>query len=154
MSGCGTVFHVASPFFLPEQIKDPQRELLEPALKGTRDVLGAVNRCASLDKVVLTSTIGAMFGDYADVLGMKGRMLTEDQSNTSSTFETIHTTTRSLIGPLLGLSQSYIRNHLGIRFTLNNQRSVDELGLRYRSIDETLEAHYEAWQARRDAIRT
>lgn len=43
-----------------------------------------------------------------------------------------------VIGPLFGLSQSYIRNHLGIRFTLDKQRSIDELGLRYRPIDDVL----------------
>ncbi len=59
-----------------------------------------------------------------------------------------------LIGPLFGLSQSYIRNHLGIRFTLDNQRSKDELALRYRPIDETLEAHSSAWQSWRKAVRT
>lgn len=278
MQGCDTVFHVASPFYLPEQIRDPRRDLLEPALAGTRNVLGAVNHCPSVDKVVLTSTIGAMFGDYADVLGMKDRVLTEDQFNTSSTLENnpyhyskvvaekeawriakaqsrwrmvainpglvlgpaltpssesgslflldelmrgvffygvpdfsfatvdvrdvarahlaaalnerasgryivaeramtrfvdmarsvrrVHgrpwlvpmhqlpDTLVRLIGPLFGLTQSYIRNHLGIRFTLDNQRSIDELGLHYRPVAETLAEHYRAWQAWRDAVRT
>ncbi len=87
MRGCDTVFHVASPFFLPEQISNPRVQLLEPALAGTRNVLGAVNRCDSVGKVVLTSTVGAMFGDYADVLQMKGHVLTEDQFNRTSTLE-------------------------------------------------------------------
>src|SRR5471030_3184728 len=30
MAGCTVVHHVASPFLLPEKIKDGQREMLEP----------------------------------------------------------------------------------------------------------------------------
>lgn len=278
MEGCDTVFHVASPFYLPEQIRDPERDLLEPALKGTRNVLGSANRSLSVDKVVLTSTIGAMFGDYADVLGMKGRLLTEDQFNTSSTLQNnpyhyskvvaeqeawriangqkrwrmvainpglvlgpaltpssesgslflldelmrgvffygvpdfsfatvdvrdvarahlaaalnerasgryivaeramtsfvemgrtirgVHArpwlvprhqlpdTLVRLIGPLFGLSQSYIHNHLGIRFMLDNRRSIDELGLSYRPIAETLVEHYRSWRSWRNTVKT
>src|SRR5205823_12929193 len=37
MKGCEAVFHVASPFFMPEKIKDGQRDMVEPALLGTRN---------------------------------------------------------------------------------------------------------------------
>ncbi len=33
------MFHTASPYFL--DVKDPQAELVDPALKGTRNVMGA-----------------------------------------------------------------------------------------------------------------
>ena len=33
------MFHTASPYFL--DVKDPQKELVDPALKGTRNVMGA-----------------------------------------------------------------------------------------------------------------
>lgn len=274
MSGCDTVFHVASPFYLPEQIRDARRELLEPALAGTRNVLGTVNRCPSVARVVLTSTIGAIFGDYADVRQMKDGVLTEHYFNTSSTLKNnpyhyskvmaeqeawriaraqtrwdmvainpglvlgpaltsssesgslflldelmrgvffygvpdfsfatvdVRDVARAhlnaaqnprasgryvvadqamipfvemariirgvhrhplriprhqlpnalvrLIGPLFGLNQDYIRNHLGIRFPLDNRRSIEELGLSYRPIAETLREHHRAWQSVRD----
>lgn len=37
MAGCGIVLHTASPF--TSAIKDPQKELVDPALEGTRNVL-------------------------------------------------------------------------------------------------------------------
>ena len=40
-----------------------------------------------------------------------------------------------------------IRKHLGIRFAVDNQRSIDELGIVYRPLAETLRDHYAAWQA-------
>src|SRR2546430_9330208 len=72
MKGCEVVFHVASPFFMPEKIKDGQRDMVEPALVGTRNVVGSVERTPSVRRLVFTSTVGAIFGDYVDVLGMDG----------------------------------------------------------------------------------
>lgn len=52
-----------------------------------------------------------------------------------------------VLGPAFGLTQDYIRKHLGIRFTVDNSRSVNELGLVYRPVEETVLDHYEAWLA-------
>ncbi len=54
MEGCEVVIHTASPFMV-SGIKDPQRQLVDPALEGTRNVLTAANRTASVKRVVLTS---------------------------------------------------------------------------------------------------
>ncbi|KAL4951568.1 hypothetical protein BDW69DRAFT_186282 [Aspergillus filifer] len=40
MQGCNVVYHIASPFLVPQQIKDGLKECIEPALEGTRNVLG------------------------------------------------------------------------------------------------------------------
>ena len=56
-----------------------------------------------------------------------------------------------LLGPLFGLSRKYQDNHVGIRFTVDNRRGIEELGLRYRPLRETLADHYRSWQAARDA---
>jgi nucleoside-diphosphate-sugar epimerase len=273
MEGCSIVHHVASPFMLPEKIKDGQRQMLEPALLGTRNVLRSVNGAASVSRVVLTSTVGAMFGDYIDVMSMKDRTLGETYFNTSSniknnpyhyskvmaereaweicaaqdrwTLVTINpglilgpslsptsesgslflldemmkgyffygmpnlsvttvdvrevalahikaaTTPEArgryilaekrmasfvdiakilravherpyllpqhqvpdwlvnLIGPFFGLTQDYLRKHLGIRFAVDNQRSIDELGVTYRPLEQTLIDHYHWWARRR-----
>ena len=37
MNGCNIVFHTASPYRIFD-IKDPQKELIDPSLKGTRNV--------------------------------------------------------------------------------------------------------------------
>ncbi|MGX1197323.1 NAD-dependent epimerase/dehydratase family protein [Parvibaculum sp. MBR-TMA-1.3b-4.2] len=274
MQDCDTVFHVASPFLLPEQIKDGRRELVEPALQGTRNVLGAVDECESVSRVVFTSTVGAIFGDYIDVPTLQGNILQERFFNTTSTVENNpyhyskvvaekeawaicdrqkrwtmvainpglilgpaltpssdsgslflldellrgsffygaadfaftyvdvrdvalahmraalnekasgryilaekgmislfdmakmirpyhrkpyllpryqlpHWVIR-LVGPFFGLTQEYIRHHLGIRFTVDNHRSIEELGIVYRPAEETLADHYRSWQAWRD----
>ena len=273
MKGCEVVFHVASPFLMPEKIKDGQRDMVEPALMGTRNVIGSIERTAGVRRIVLPSTVGAIFGDYADVRDMEGQVLTEAYFNTTSTVEnnpyhyaktvaeqaaweaakgqsrwrmvavnpglvlgpsltpasesgslflldelfkgyffygapdfsfttvdvrdvadahlaaaekpdaqgryilaagtmtSFHDMARIIrtryprdlrlprtrlphwpvrvLGPAFGLTQDYIRKHLGIRFEVDNSRSVRELGISYRSIEETVLDHYEAWRAQR-----
>ncbi|XP_058188483.1 cinnamoyl-CoA reductase 1 [Rhododendron vialii] len=60
VKGCagGGVFHVASPCTL-EDPKDPQAELLLPAVQGTLNVLAAAE-AAGVRRVVITSSISAM----------------------------------------------------------------------------------------------
>ncbi|KAK0391257.1 hypothetical protein NLU13_0758 [Sarocladium strictum] len=50
-----------------------------------------------------------------------------------------------LVGPLFGLNSKFIREHIGIRFSVNNQRSITELGVSYRPVEETLRDHSESW---------
>ncbi|MFE0514566.1 NAD-dependent epimerase/dehydratase family protein [Streptomyces sp. NPDC058964] len=273
LRGCSAVFHVASPFFMPEKIRDGRRDMVDPALLGTRNVLASVERTPTVGTLVFTSTVGAIFGDYADVLDMDDRVLSERYFNTTSTVENnpyhyaktvaertaweaeaaqdrwrmvsvnpglilgpsftpasesgslflldelfkgyfcygapdfafttadvrdvadahiaaaenpaakgryivaaeTMTSFREMsrvirtryprdlrlprtalphwpvrvLGPAFGLTQDYIRKHLGIRFRVDNGRSVQELGLTYRPIDETLLDHYETWRRSR-----
>ncbi|MFE9017273.1 NAD-dependent epimerase/dehydratase family protein [Streptomyces sp. NPDC007808] len=275
MSGCRVVFHVASPFLMPERIKDGRRDLVEPALLGTRNVLAGIERTPSVRRLVLTSTVGAIFGDYTDVLDMTDHVLSERYFNTTSTVEnnpyhyaktlaeraaweaeaaqqrwrmvsvnpglvlgpsltpasrsgslflldelfkgyfcygapdfsfttadvrdvadahiaaaekpdakgryivaertmtSFHDMARiirsryprdlrlprtelphwpvRILGPAFGLTQDYIRKHLGIRFRVDNSRSVSELGITYRPVEQTVLDHYEAWRKQRSA---
>jgi nucleoside-diphosphate-sugar epimerase len=64
--GCEYVFHTASPFFI-SGITNAYEDLVKPALEGTRNVLGSVNRTESVKRVVLTSSVVAMYGDNADI---------------------------------------------------------------------------------------
>ncbi|OIJ66420.1 cinnamyl alcohol dehydrogenase [Streptomyces mangrovisoli] len=277
MKDCRTVFHVASPFLMPEKITDGQRDMVDPALLGTRNVLASVERTPSVGTVVLTSTVGTVFGDYADVLEMDGQVLSERYFNTSSTVEnnpyhyaktlaeaaareaaagqdrwrlvclnpglvlgpslTPASTSGSLflldelfkgyffygapdfsfttvdvrdladahvaaaehpeatgryivaaetmtsfhdmarivrtrhprdprlprtalphwpvriLGPAFGLTQDYIRKHLGIRFRVDNTRGLRELGLTYRPTAETVLDHHASWRAQRRRTR-
>jgi nucleoside-diphosphate-sugar epimerase len=277
LAGCRFVFHVASPFLLPEQIRDGRRDVLEPALEGTRNVLASIDRTPEVERLVLTSTVGAIFGDYADVREMRDQTLTEDHFNTSSTLEnnpyhyaktvaeleawsiagkqdrwslvalnpglvlgpSLGTASDSgslflmnelmtgyffygapnfsftfadvrdvaaahiraaelgsasgryilarpemvsmrdmariirgrhrtrltvprhqvpdvavrVLGPRFGLTQDYISKHLGIRFAVDNHRSVDELGITYRPVEETVLDHYDAWRQQRRKAR-
>lgn len=58
VEGCQGVFHVASPCTL-EDPKDPQKELVLPAVQGTLNVLEAAKR-HRVRRVVLTSSISAL----------------------------------------------------------------------------------------------
>ncbi|AYF43850.1 diaminohydroxyphosphoribosylaminopyrimidine deaminase [Halobacteriovorax sp. BALOs_7] len=84
MKGCEVVIHTASPFFYDLK-KDPQKTLVEPALKGTRNILNTVNKIESVKRVVLTSSIASIFGDTIEASTRKDPTFTEaDWNDTSS----------------------------------------------------------------------
>lgn len=85
MEGCAVVIHTASPFI--RSVADPHRDLITPALEGTRHVLAGVNGTPSVRRVVLTSSIAAMCGDAADLEDYPGRIVGEESWNTSSSPE-------------------------------------------------------------------
>ncbi|KAM0008931.1 putative cinnamyl-alcohol dehydrogenase [Helianthus debilis subsp. tardiflorus] len=58
VNGCDGVFHTASPFLTA--VSDPQTELIEPALKGTLNVLGSCSKASSVKRVVVTSSLAAV----------------------------------------------------------------------------------------------
>ena len=76
MAGCQIVFHTASPFKI--DVVDPQKELVDPAQLGTRNVLEEVNRTPSVERVVLTSSCAAIYGDNADLKKTPNGIFTED----------------------------------------------------------------------------
>lgn len=275
MQGCSIVYHVASPFLMQEKITDGELQMLRPALEGVRNVLGSANEAPTVERVVLTSTIGAIFGDYSDALEMPGHVLSEAFFNTTSSLDhnpyhyskvmaekeawkiagaqdrwdlvcinpglvlgpsltsssdsgslflldelmrglffygvpdlsfatvdvrevaaahiaaaklpaatgryivsssemisfidiakvlrkvhrrpyllprmQIPNVLMRLIGPFFGLTPKFLKNHLGIRFTLDNRRSIEELGIRYRPAEQTLIDHYENWLKQKTA---
>jgi len=58
VDGCEGVFHTASPFYT--SIKDPQAEMLDPAVKGTTNVLNACAKASSVKRVIVTSPVAAV----------------------------------------------------------------------------------------------
>ena len=82
MAGCQVVFHVASPFVL--NVKDPQKELIDPAVEGTRNVLEEVNAVETVERVVLTSSCAAIYGDNVDLDATPRGVFDEEVWNTSS----------------------------------------------------------------------
>lgn len=59
-----------------------------------------------------------------------------------------HVVTRCL-GPLFGLTRRWMSRNLGVRFAVDNGRSVGELGIRYRPLEETLVDNFQTWRAMR-----
>jgi nucleoside-diphosphate-sugar epimerase len=82
MQGCELVIHTASPFIIGK-VRDAERQLVKPALEGTRNVLTSVNATDSVKRVVLTSSVVAVHGDNIDMLGKD--CFTEEDWNTTST---------------------------------------------------------------------
>ncbi len=77
--GCSYVLHTASPYTLT--VKDPQRELVAPAVNGTINVLASCER-ARVNRVVLTSSMAAVTDEPES-----DRVLTEADWNTKSSLE-------------------------------------------------------------------
>ncbi len=86
MQGCEIVLHMASPFVVTNY-KDAIRDIIEPAVIGTENVLNSVNRTTSVKRVVVTSSIAATYGDAIDILTTTNNCFDENHWNTSSSLE-------------------------------------------------------------------
>ena len=82
MKGCQIVLHTASPFLL--ETKNPQQELIDPALNGTKNILKSVNDTETVKRVILTSSVAAIYGDAIDSLRAPNRTFDETMWNTTS----------------------------------------------------------------------
>lgn len=58
IDGCDGVFHTASPVKL--HVSNPQEELIDPAVKGTLNVLSSCVKNPSIKRVVLTSSMASI----------------------------------------------------------------------------------------------
>ncbi|CAO2837309.1 unnamed protein product [Amaranthus hypochondriacus] len=58
ISGCDGVFHTASPLLFT--VTDPQVDVLDPAIKGTLNVLTSCKKFPSVKRVILTSSLAAV----------------------------------------------------------------------------------------------
>ena len=83
MQDCELVFHTASPFI--NKVKDPQKDLIDPALMGTKNILDSVNKTNTVKRVVLTSSVVAIYGDAKDLLELPNQTANENNWNTTST---------------------------------------------------------------------
>jgi len=81
--GCEGIIHIASPFIL--DVKDAQKDLVDPAVKGTQNVLSAASKSGTVKKVVLTSSVASVHGDSVDMKDQNLSEFTEEQWNTTST---------------------------------------------------------------------
>ncbi|MFK8037269.1 MAG: NAD-dependent epimerase/dehydratase family protein [Crocinitomicaceae bacterium] len=85
MKDCELVYHTASPFTM--EVKDPQKDLIEPAEQGTANVLNTASATPSVKRVVITSSCAAIYSDAIDCQNAPNGVLTEDVWNTSSSLE-------------------------------------------------------------------
>jgi len=80
---CDVVIHTASPFFIAG-IKDASKQLVEPAVQGTRNVLQAATSEEKVKKVVVTSSVAAVHGDNKEIESVPGKKFDESHWNTTS----------------------------------------------------------------------
>ena len=74
---CEYVFHTASPYLL--DVADPKRDLVEPAVQGTRNILEACLAAPAVKRIVLTSSMAAITDEPDDA-----KILTERDWNERS----------------------------------------------------------------------
>ncbi|MFT5513256.1 MAG: nucleoside-diphosphate-sugar epimerase [Bacteroidia bacterium] len=75
MEGCELVYHTASPF--TTDVKDPQKELIQPAVLGTENVLLTANEVPSVKRIVVTSSCVAIYADAIDTINAPSGQITE-----------------------------------------------------------------------------
>lgn len=85
MEGCELVFHTASPF--TSEFKNPQTELIDPAVKGTENVLETAKQTSSVKRVVVTSSCASIYTDATECVQAPNEMLTEEIWNTTASLD-------------------------------------------------------------------
>ncbi len=83
VNGADYVMHTASPFFLDDK-GDTKKKLVDPAVKGTENLLNSVNKASSVKRVILTSSIAAIFGDNRDLADNNAKAIDESMWNTTA----------------------------------------------------------------------
>jgi nucleoside-diphosphate-sugar epimerase len=78
--GVSGVFHVASPFF--HNVKDAPKDLIDPAVNGTKNVIREAFQSITVERVVVTSSMAAVCGDR-----QPGHVYTEKDFNDTATIE-------------------------------------------------------------------
>lgn len=85
MEGCELIFHTASPFTL--DVKDAQKELIDPAVNGTENVLKSANASSSVKRIVVTSSCAAIYTDAIDTQNAPNGAITEEVWNTTASLD-------------------------------------------------------------------
>ncbi|MCP4521394.1 MAG: NAD-dependent epimerase/dehydratase family protein [Cytophagales bacterium] len=85
MKDCELIYHTASPFIT--DVKDPQKDLIDPAVNGTQNVLETANQTPSVKRVVVTSSCASIYTDAIECESAPNGVLTEDIWNTTASLE-------------------------------------------------------------------
>lgn len=83
VNGVDYVMHTASPFIQDDE-GDTQAKLIDPAVNGTKNLLASVNKSTSVKRVILTSSLAAIYSDNRDMRDKHLESLDESIWNDSS----------------------------------------------------------------------
>ncbi len=81
IAGCDVVCHMAAAVIL--SAADPQRDIVDPSVRGCANVLGSIERAGTVRKVVHTSSVAAVQRYFERT----GHVFTEADWNTESTLD-------------------------------------------------------------------
>lgn len=76
-SECSAVLHTASPYII--NVNNPKEDLLDPALKGTENIIKSCLKSTTVKRLVLTSSLAAITDEPVN-----GKVYTEGDWNTKS----------------------------------------------------------------------
>jgi len=82
-AGCSVVIHTASPFKI-SGVKNPRKELIEPAVEGVRNIFGSIRKSVTVRRIVLTSSIAAIYGNAIESKSIVGKSFNEERWNSTS----------------------------------------------------------------------
>jgi nucleoside-diphosphate-sugar epimerase len=85
MKGCELVYHTASPFVT--DVADPQRDLIDPAVKGTENVPETANATPGVKRVVVTSSCAAIYADAIECQTLPEGKFTEAVWNNTASLD-------------------------------------------------------------------
>jgi nucleoside-diphosphate-sugar epimerase len=77
------VIHTASPFKI-SGIRDSMKELVTPAVQGVQNVFYSSIQAGTVQRIVLTSSAAAIYGDAVDIINTESGIFTEKHWNTTS----------------------------------------------------------------------
>ncbi len=80
---CSVAIHTASPFKLGK-IRDPEKELIIPAVKGVGHLFSAALKSGTVSRIVMTSSVAAIYGDAVEIKKIPGGIFTGENWNTTS----------------------------------------------------------------------
>ena len=85
MQGCELIYHTASPYSL--NVENPQKDLVDPAVKGTENVLNSASEVSTIKRVVVTSSCAAIYTDAIDTHEKPSGRITENDWNETASLE-------------------------------------------------------------------
>lgn len=81
--GCSVIIHTASPFKITG-IRDAGKELVVPAVQGVKNIFSSAVKSGTVRRIVMTSSVAAIYGDAVDIRKTEAGIFTEEHWNTTS----------------------------------------------------------------------
>lgn len=82
IKGCEWISHNATAVLLTAE--DPQKEILDPAIEGTKNIINSIKKCGGVEQICMMSSTAAIINRKRK----KGHIYTEEDWNDSATLET------------------------------------------------------------------